>query len=99
MKRHVFHPAAAEEYTKAVEFYRGLDPDLGVRFYDEMERVILEIRRNPDWFWQFEPPARRHFSRDFPYAMIYLDQPDRVWIVAVMHMKRQPGYWSGRIES
>ena len=97
MKPHVFHPEAAEEYTAAVDSYRDIDPKLGLRFYNEMERVIVEVRRNPEWFWQFDPPARRHFSKDFPYALIYLDQPDRVWIVSVMHMKRQPGYWRQRI--
>jgi hypothetical protein len=40
---------------------------------------------------------RRHFSRDFPYAVIFLDKPGHVWIVAVMHMKRRPGYWRARL--
>jgi len=97
VKRHVFHPEAAEEYNAAVEFYCGIDRNLAARFYDEMERIILEIRRNPEWYWQFDPSARRHFSTDFPYAIIYLDEPERIWIVAVMHMKREPGYWRRRL--
>ena len=36
-------------------------------------------------------------SREFPYSVVYLEQPDRVWIVAVMHAKRQPGYWHNRL--
>jgi hypothetical protein len=32
VKRHVFHPQAAEEYTAAVEFYRGIDPESGIAF-------------------------------------------------------------------
>ncbi len=96
MKRHAFHPDAAAEYTGALDFYLSIDAALGRRFLDEMERIIAEIRRHPEWFWQFDPPARRHFSPDFPYAIIYFDQPDRIWIVAVMHMKRKPGYWSER---
>lgn len=98
MKPHVFHPEAAEEYAAAVEYYRSIDPELGLRFFVQMEQMILEVRRNPAWFWQFDAPAHRHFSRDFPYAVIYLDQPDRIWIVALMHMKRRPGYWRERIE-
>jgi hypothetical protein len=62
-----------------------------------MERLIGDIRRNPDRFRIFDPPTRRHFSDVFPYALIYLEQPDRVWIVAVMHFKRRPGYWRGRL--
>ena len=97
MKRHAFHPQAAAEYNATVDFYQGIDVGLGRRFYDEMERVILEVRRDPEWFWKFDPPARRHFSQDFPYAIIYLDQPDRIWIIAVMHMKQKPGYWRQRM--
>jgi hypothetical protein len=48
-------------------------------------------------FLNFDPPARRHFSRDFPYAIIFMEKPEHVWIVAVMHMKRRPGYWRGRL--
>jgi hypothetical protein len=32
----------------------------------------------------------------FPYALIYEDFPDRVWIAAVAHYSRRPGYWSHR---
>ena len=29
---------------------------------------------------------------------IYEDQPDRIWIVAVAHLSRRPGYWAQRLE-
>ncbi len=97
MKRHVFHPEAEAEYVEAARYYAGVDPVLAGRFFDEMEGLILEIRRQPERFRLFDPPSRRHFSNVFPYAVIYLDEPDRIWIVAVMHMKRLPGYWHERV--
>jgi hypothetical protein len=36
-------------------------------------------------------------ARGFPYVVVYLDEPERVWIVAVMHAKRRPGYWRERL--
>jgi len=42
--------------------------------------------------------VRRHFSDVFPYAIFYMNQPQRIWIVAVMHMtqifaeKRHPPF-------
>ncbi|NJL19041.1 MAG: hypothetical protein HC901_01670 [Bdellovibrionaceae bacterium] len=45
----------------------------------------------------FDPPAHRHFSRWFPYGLIYLEESDRLWIVAVMHLQRRPGYWKSRM--
>jgi len=97
VKPHVFHPAAEAEYAHAAAYYASINPELGGRFYDEVERLIRDIRRQPDLFRLFDPPARRSFSTVFPYAVIYLDQPDRVWVVAVAHAKRHPHYWRRRL--
>ena len=93
----LLHPAAEQELAEAVCYYREIEPELGTRFYREMARLIHEVCANPERFHQFDPPARRHFSAEFPYAVIYLAKPSHVWIVAVMHMKRQPGYWRKRL--
>ena len=97
MKPHAFHPEAEGEYAEAAEYYHRINPELGGRFYDEMERLILDIRREPQRFRRFDPPAQRHFSGEFPYAVIYVEQPDRIWILAMMHLKRRPGYWKRRV--
>lgn len=40
---------------------------------------------------------RRHFGKTFPYAVIYLDEAERIMIFAVMHMSRRPGCWKPRL--
>lgn len=97
MKPHIFHPGAAEEYARAVEYYAGIAPELGSHFHDEIERLIHEVRHQPGRFFHFSPPAQRALARKFPYSVVYLEKPDRVWIVAVMHAKRRPGYWRERL--
>jgi toxin ParE1/3/4 len=97
VKPYAFHPDASEEYTRAAEFYAAIAPDVGARFYDEIERLILEIRRQPERFSRFCQPARRALAHKFPYLVIYLDEPDRIWIIAVMHAKRRPEYWRQRL--
>lgn len=99
MKPHIFHPAADAEYAAAAIYYAGIDPELGGRFYDEMERLIRDVRKQPDRFWMFDPPARRHLSTVFPYSVVYLDKPEHIWIVAIMHGKQRPGYWLRRLSS
>jgi plasmid stabilization system protein ParE len=99
MKPHEFHPEASREYEEAAEYYANIALRLGVRFHDEIERLILEVRRHPTRHFRFSPPAQRALSREFPYSVVYLDQPDRVWIVAVMHSKRRPGYWRHRVST
>jgi plasmid stabilization system protein ParE len=96
--RHAIHPDADAEFAEAVTYYAAIDPQLGVRFYREIERLIHEVCAQPQRFFRFSPPARRALSREFPYSVVYLEQPDRVWIGAVMHVKRRPGYWKHRLE-
>ena len=79
-------------------YYAAIDVPLGQRFYLEMERLMSEVCVHPETFRQFDPPVRRHFSSWFPYGIIYLDHDDRLWIGAVMHMKRKPGYWKLRLQ-
>jgi toxin ParE1/3/4 len=97
VKPHAFHPDAEVEYVQAAEYYAAIDSSLGVRFYDEIEKLISQVRRQPDRFLRFSTPARRALSRQFPYSVVYLNEPDRIWVVAVMHAKRRPGYWRGRL--
>jgi plasmid stabilization system protein ParE len=97
VKPYAFHPKANEEYTHAARFYADIDPELGGRFYDQIERLILDIRRQPQLYPLFDSPVRRHFDSVFPFAILYVDQPGQVLVVAVMHMKRRPGYWRERL--
>jgi len=97
VKPHRFHRAADEEYAAAAAYYGGISPELGGRFYDEIERLIYEIRAHPAQFRQFEPPARRHFSTVFPYAVIFVEQPGMIFILGVMHLKRESGLWRKRL--
>jgi plasmid stabilization system protein ParE len=94
---YLLHPKADEEFAEAIRFYFEISPELGVRFYREMERLLLDICSDPERFHRFDPPARRHFSRDFPYAVIFVPNPEFIQIVAIMHMKRRPGYYRGRM--
>lgn len=97
MKR-VIHAEANREFQEAVDHYAGISPELGARFYREMEQLMREVCERPQLFRQFDPPARRHFTDRFPYGVIYLVERDHVWIVAVMHLHREPGYWRKRVE-
>lgn len=97
MKRAVFHPEASQEYLQAIEYYAAINPELGERFDAQIQRLVDEVSRDPQRFFRLHPPAQRALARKFPYSLVYLDQPDRVWIVAVMHTSRRPGYWVNRL--
>ncbi len=88
-----------EEYAAAARHYSSISTELGQSFYQEIERVIGNVRRHPDRYLNFQPPARRALANRFPYSVVYLDEPDQVWILAVMHAKREPAYWRERLGS
>jgi len=29
--------------------------------------------------------------------VVYLDLPDKIWVVAVAHLRQRPGYWKDRL--
>ncbi len=65
--------SVAVEVSVRLIWFRPLiiQPELGGRFYDEIERFIREVRPQPDRFLQFDPPVRRHLSTVFPYAVVF----------------------------
>ncbi len=97
MKPFRFHREALAEAKVAAEHYAAINPQLGQRFYDAVDRLVREVCTQPTLYRLFDPPARRHFHRPFPHAVIYIDRPDHVWIVAVAPFKQRPGYWKDRL--
>jgi hypothetical protein len=85
------------EFSEAAKYYAAITPALGRRFHDEIGRLISEAGESPGLFRMIRAPARRHFTRDLPYGIIDVERPDDLWILAVMHLHREPGYWTHRI--
>lgn len=98
MKPFAFHREADAEFIAALQHYAGISQELGDRYYDEIHHLIAEACQTPGTFRFIRKPARRHFTRDFPYGIIYVERPDDIWILAVMHLHREPGYWKHRLD-
>lgn len=94
----VLHPQADAEFLLAQQRYTDASPRLGGRFFDEITSVFRRVIEHPLRYKQFDPPARRLFANGFPYAVIYVLKPDALWIIAVMHVRREPNYWKSRLD-
>ena len=97
MKPFRFYREALAEAKATAEHYAAISPPLGVRFYDSLDRLVREVRKQPTLYRVFDPSARRHFRGPFPHSVIYLDRPDHVWSIAVAPFKMRPGYWKNRL--
>lgn len=91
-----FHPEAEIEFNEAIDYYEDIDPELG---YDFALEVNSTINRSVDFpkAWAFlEGDVRRSLVRRFPFGILYSEEKDGIFIVAVMHLHREPGYWKHR---
>jgi hypothetical protein len=91
-----FDPEALLEARSAAAFYEGSQPGLGKAFLAEVEAATVEIRRHPLMWRTIKSPFRRYLIPRFPYGLIYALQEDTIYIAAIMHLKRKPGYWVPR---
>ena len=94
---HILHPEADAEFLDGVRHYAGISRELGDRFYDEVSELLRAACAHPHRYRLYDPPVRRVLADDFPYAVLYIVKPDCVWVLAVMPLKRRPGYWKHRL--
>lgn len=93
-----FHPSARTELNQAVDYYNDCETELGYDFLQEVYATINRILPYPEAWPQISPRARRCLTRRFPYAIIYQVKEEHVYVIAVSHSHRRPGYWSSREE-
>lgn len=99
MKRVRFHPDAEAEFIAAGEFYEAQADGLGWEFVAEVRSAARRIAAHPELGPRFSKHLRRVLVRRFPYGLLYHVEPNAIFIVAVMHLRRQPGYWKGRTDT
>lgn len=83
--------------NEAARFYEERSPGLGRDFLEEIERTIDSLVAHPESGPRISRNLRRRIVRRFPFGVIYAVETDRIIIVAIMHLRRRPGYWKGRI--
>lgn len=91
-----FHDLAKVELNEAAQYYERDSPGLGAAFVTEVERSTAAILEHPEANPIVTGAIRRRLLRRFPYGLLYRVRPEQVRILAVMNLKRRPGYWIGR---
>ena len=96
MKSVEFHPEAEAEFIAAARYYEGQAENLGLDFIAAVERSYQRLVTFPESGHPFGPRLRRVLVPRFPYGLLYRANPDRIFILAVAHLRRRPGYWRSR---
>jgi toxin ParE1/3/4 len=95
--RYEFHPEAEQELYESAFHYEAVVPELGRRFGGEVERVIQFLLENPETGSYVDEDLRHFVLRRFPFSVVYFATSELLYVVAVAHGSREPGYWRFRV--
>ena len=95
-------PEALAEVAEAAAWYESQRAGLAAEFLGEIDRGLSMLMTRPASFPRLVDVApdleiRRMLLPRFPYAVVFLQLPNEIRVIAVAHARRQPGYWLGRV--
>ena len=97
MKSLLIHPSASRETNRAADYYDAQKAGLGREYVAEVRRIFDEIQKQPEMSPRYrDTEFRFHLAHRFPYVVYFLELDDAIWVMAVAHGRRRPGYWRRR---
>jgi plasmid stabilization system protein ParE len=91
-----FHPEAEAELIESAAYYEGEVPGLGRRFGRAVSEALELLSENPEIGSLVDSELRSFIVGSFPYSNIYAPYKDLLFVLAVAHARRKPGYWKSR---
>jgi plasmid stabilization system protein ParE len=92
-----FNRLAEAELREVVDYYESEAPGLGRRFLSTVESMLAGLLAYPQTGAPMRGDVRCKALGRFPYQLLYSQHGDEVRVLAVMHKRRRPMYWAGRI--
>lgn len=86
----IIRPEAELDLSEAVNWYEEKVKGLGANFLLNVEAAIEAIIRTPDAFTPIYKNTRRVLVRKFPFGIHYLIENEKIVVLAIFHMKRNP---------
>lgn len=95
--RIVVQPQAEGELLEAYRWYEARRSGLGDELIAEADQAFARIMDAPLRPRALHRGGRRVHPRRFPYVVVYLPCGDSVYILAVLHERRNPRLFRARI--
>ncbi|WP_457673702.1 type II toxin-antitoxin system RelE/ParE family toxin [Thiolapillus sp.] len=90
---------ACRELDDACAYYETQFPGLGDIFRKAVEKTTRRIAAHPE-AWSVETgEIRKCLVHRFPYKLLYSLEDDHIFIIAVAHQHRRPGYWIDHMDN
>jgi len=90
------HPLARLDILDAVVWYGQQRPGLGMEMSDQIDAALRQAAETPLAFAIIEGTTRRVLAHRFPYAVFFRVDGDRLIVMAVTHVRRDPIAWRSR---
>jgi len=97
MKPVVYHCEADVELISVAKYYKCQSEQLGREFLHAVHVGLAKIQDDPDRYPFHRKPVRACRIVGFSYRLVYENLPDAIYILAVAHTSREPGYWKTRL--
>jgi plasmid stabilization system protein ParE len=94
--RVTFNELAERELNEGAQYYEQEQPGLGVGFLADVRGTVGRLTEHPEAGTKLWRTVRRLLCPRFPYAVLYEIRPTEIRILAIMNLRRRPGYWVGR---
>ena len=92
----VFRRIARQEMDESIAWYENERAGLGLEFAAEIDESLNAISNGPEQFRQVRSEIRRAVLLRFPFTVHFVIEPDRIVVLAVFHVKRNPQQLEGR---
>ncbi len=93
-----FFPQIKYDMQGGYDWYEARSRGLGEEFLSEVQKAIDRLRGNPKLFAELHRGIRRSPVRRFPYGVFFREEEERLVVIAVGHLRRDPDFWKQRID-
>ncbi|HEX6047287.1 MAG TPA: type II toxin-antitoxin system RelE/ParE family toxin [Pyrinomonadaceae bacterium] len=93
----IFHPEAYAEMLESARYFETKTPGLGFDLITAVQDAAQRILRFPCSGPVERGNIRKCLVRGFPFTILYETHSEYIYIGAVMHQHRRPGYWKNRL--
>ncbi len=96
MKRLVFSRISDYDIKDAVDYYNWKQVGLGDRFFENLLVKIEKVNVNPNAYSIRYENVRFAKIDHFPFTIHFIDQPEVIIVIGVLHTSRNPQLWKER---
>ena len=97
MRKVRYHRAAREEVYDAAGYIDDRRPDYGTLFDQEVRSACRELAADPERWPVKLRGFRKYLTERFKYLIWYKETEEEIYVIAVHHSSRKPGYWKDRL--